>query len=163
MFGKHTCGGRREDPQGRKGSVKPLRLRLRGTITEPSVTGHISAIIHFLPCSSVLAPCRHQQHADLPGGRSVVLPGGPVRAALPGAPPGAQRRAADQALQRDGAQSGLPLQVQVPAGLPRGQQAQEVRAIGRAERFGGNNRIEVISINIANVIRYTILSFESSL
>ena len=32
---KALCGGRKEGPQGRNGSVNPLRLRRRGTIAKP--------------------------------------------------------------------------------------------------------------------------------
>ena len=38
IFGRPTsgpCGGRKEGPQGREGSVNPLGLRQRGTIISP--------------------------------------------------------------------------------------------------------------------------------
>lgn len=86
-----------------------------------SVDGQSTPSILFF--ALLFPPCRNQQHPDLHGGRSVVLPRGSLRAALPGSAPGAQRRASDQALQRDRPQGGDALQVQVQAGLPRHQQA----------------------------------------
>lgn len=82
---------------------------------------------YFQPFFSCPYSHRYQQHPDLHGRRSVVLPRSPVWASLSGPSPGAQRRAADEALQWDRPEGGNAVQVQVQAGLSRHQQTQEVK------------------------------------
>ena len=85
IFGRRTSGprgGRKEGPQGRKGSVNPLALHRRGTITKPSV-GRVDeieclnlgrlVIRKLFNLQKKFAPKRHRWRRKGPPERSVAL------------------------------------------------------------------------------------------